>query len=40
MEDIRQLGKKHGFEVSDFYWGHKKVDAPIIERMKEVVGTK
>jgi len=37
MEEIRQLGKKHGFEVSDFYWGHKLVDASILERIKEAL---
>lgn len=34
VDEIRQLGKKHGFEVSDFYWGHKPVDAPMIEKIK------
>jgi len=37
MEEIRQLGKKHGFEVSDFYWGHKLVDKIIIGKIKELV---
>lgn len=37
MEEIRQLGKKHGFEVSDFYWGDKLVDAPMIEKVKEAI---
>lgn len=35
IEEIRQLGRKHGFEVSDFYWGDKPVDAPAIENIKE-----
>jgi predicted amino acid dehydrogenase/ribosome-associated toxin RatA of RatAB toxin-antitoxin module len=37
MEEIRQLGKKHGFEVADFYWGHKLVDESLIGRVKEAV---
>jgi predicted amino acid dehydrogenase len=35
MEEIRQLGKKHGFEVADFYWGHKLINQSIIGRIKE-----
>ncbi|MCM8781234.1 MAG: saccharopine dehydrogenase NADP-binding domain-containing protein [Candidatus Omnitrophica bacterium] len=35
IEEIRRLGKKHGFEVSDFYWGNRFVDASTIERIKE-----
>lgn len=34
IDEIRSLGKKHGFEVSDFYWGDRLVDAAIIERAK------
>jgi predicted amino acid dehydrogenase len=37
IEEIRQMGKKHGFEVSDFYWGHKLVDATMLEKVKEAV---
>jgi len=37
IDEIRNLGKKHGFEVSDFYWGDKLIDESIIERAKEVV---
>lgn len=39
IEEIGSLGKKHGFEVSDFYWGDKRIDKAIIERAKEVVNT-
>lgn len=35
IDEIRNLGKKHGFEVSDFYWGDKLIDAPIINKIKE-----
>jgi len=35
IEEIRQMGKKHGFEVSDFYWGDKLVDNSTIEMIKE-----
>lgn len=35
MEDIRQMGKRHGFEVADFYWGHKLVDLSMLEKIKE-----
>jgi predicted amino acid dehydrogenase/ribosome-associated toxin RatA of RatAB toxin-antitoxin module len=37
IEEIRQLGKKHGFEVADFYWGNKKIDESMIERIKETI---
>lgn len=37
IEEIRSLGKIHGFEVSDFYWGDKLVDQAIIERVKESI---
>ena len=37
IDEIRQLGQKHGFEVSDFYWGDKPVDTPAIENIKEAV---
>jgi hypothetical protein len=37
MEEIRQLGNKHGFEVADFYWGNKLIDEPIIARVKEAI---
>ncbi|MDD4910200.1 MAG: SRPBCC family protein [Candidatus Omnitrophica bacterium] len=37
MEEIRLLGAKHGFEVSDFYWGDKLVDASMVGRVKETI---
>lgn len=30
-------GKKHGFEVSDFYWGDKVVDEAMIGKIRETV---
>jgi len=39
IEEIRNLGKKHGFELADFYWGDKLVDTPIINKVKESVNT-
>jgi len=38
IEEIRQMGKKHGFEVSDFYWGHSLVNQPMLDGIKEVIG--
>ncbi|MCX7926531.1 MAG: hypothetical protein N2606_00095, partial [Candidatus Omnitrophica bacterium] len=35
ISEIRSIGKKHGFEVSDFYWGNKIVDQTIIDKVKE-----
>lgn len=37
IDEIRGLGNKHGFEVADFYWGDKLVDAAIIEKVKEFI---
>jgi fatty aldehyde-generating acyl-ACP reductase len=37
IDEIRRLGKKHGFEVSDFYWGHKRVDSSMLERIKQAI---
>ncbi|MDP2943754.1 MAG: SRPBCC family protein [Candidatus Omnitrophota bacterium] len=37
MDEIRNLGKRHGFEVSDFYWGHRLIDETIIAKTKEAV---
>lgn len=37
INEIRELGKKHGFELADFYWGDKLVDTPIINKVKESV---
>ena len=35
VDEIRQLGKRHGFDVSNFYWGNKLVGESIIERVRE-----
>lgn len=35
IDEIRALGRKHGFEVSDFYWGHRLIDDSVISRVKE-----
>jgi fatty aldehyde-generating acyl-ACP reductase len=40
IEEIRSLGKKHGFEVADFYWGHTLVEQAIIDRIKEAIHNK
>ncbi len=37
IDEIRGLGKKHGFEVSDFYWGHKLIDEPMINKLKSQI---
>jgi len=37
IDEIRKMGQKHGFEVSDFYWGDKPIDQTIIDRVKEKV---
>lgn len=37
MDEIRQMGKKHGFEVSGFYWGDKLMDESMIGRVKEAI---
>jgi len=37
IEEIRQMGAKHGFEVSDFYWGDKLVDEGTLNRLKETI---
>ena len=34
IDEIRNLGKIHGFEVSDFYWGNKLIDKSIIEKIR------
>lgn len=34
IEEIKLLGKKHGFEVSDFWWGDKLIDKTIIDNIK------
>jgi len=33
--EIRELGKKHGFEVADFYWGNKLIGEDIIQKVKQ-----
>ncbi|MBN1913007.1 MAG: NAD(P)-binding domain-containing protein [Candidatus Omnitrophica bacterium] len=35
IDEIRKMGKSHGFEASDFYCGDKLVDRSIIEKVKE-----
>jgi len=35
IDEIRELGKKHGFEVSDFYWGDRLVDESIIKKIRK-----
>jgi len=35
INEIRNLGKKHGFEVSDFYWGNRLIGQTIIDKVKE-----
>lgn len=37
IDEIRLLGKKHGFEVSDFYWGDRLVDELTIAKIKQTV---
>ncbi|MFA6217135.1 MAG: SRPBCC family protein [Candidatus Omnitrophota bacterium] len=37
IEEIRNLGKKHGFEVADFYWGDTLIDNQLIERMQSII---
>ncbi len=34
IKEIQTLGKKHGFEVADFYWGNKKIDEAAIAKVK------
>ncbi len=35
--EIRGMGKKHGFEVADFYWDNRLVDASVIAKVKESI---
>lgn len=37
IDEIRQLGKKHGFEVADFYWGEKLIDEATINKVREAI---
>lgn len=34
IAEITELGKKHGFEVADFYWGDKLIGQPVIDKIK------
>ncbi|HDZ76902.1 MAG TPA: hypothetical protein ENH41_02315 [Candidatus Omnitrophica bacterium] len=34
IEEITALGKKHGFGISDFYWGNKRIDETTFEKIK------
>ena len=40
IEEIRNLGKKHGFEVADFYWGDRLIDESMIGRVKETIASR
>ncbi len=40
IDQIRQLGKKHGFEVADFYWGERLIDESIINKVKGIIDTR
>ena len=35
IDEMRELGKKHGFELADFWWGDKLIDEMGIERIRE-----
>jgi len=35
VDQIKELGKKHGFEVADFYWGDRLIDETVITKIKE-----
>lgn len=37
IEEIRRMGNTHGFELADFYWGDRLIDASIIERVKNAI---
>lgn len=37
MQEIKSLGKKHGFEVADFYWGNNLVSADMIDAIKGAI---
>lgn len=37
IDEIRRLGKKHGFEAADFYWGDKKIDEEMLSAVREAV---
>lgn len=40
IEEIRSLGKKHGFEPAPFYWGDQPVGNELIEKIKEAAREK
>jgi len=40
INEIRNLGKIHGFEVSRFYWGDRLVDESMIGKVKEAVNVR
>ncbi|GEM_PF-43977 len=35
--EIRGLGRKHGFEAADFYWGDRLIDQAMLEKIKEII---
>lgn len=37
INEIRDMGAKHGFEISDFYWGDRFVGHDMIERIKDKI---
>ncbi|MCX5713459.1 MAG: NAD(P)-binding domain-containing protein, partial [Candidatus Omnitrophica bacterium] len=37
IEEIRSLGKKHGFQAADFYWGDRAVNVPMLDRIRESI---
>ncbi|MCF7908521.1 MAG: NAD(P)-binding domain-containing protein [Candidatus Omnitrophica bacterium] len=37
IKEIKELGEKHGFEVSRFWWGDRLLDQAAIDRIKERV---
>jgi fatty aldehyde-generating acyl-ACP reductase len=37
IEEIRQMGRTHGFVAADFYWGDRLIDAPIIENITQKI---
>jgi predicted amino acid dehydrogenase len=37
IEEINMIGRKHGFEVADFYWGDRLVNEEILDKIKQAV---
>ncbi len=37
IDQIRNLGRKHGFEVSDFYWGDRLIDETMLNKVKGAI---